>query len=351
MPEFIEQEFKTIINKKKFIDSWFWDRYSINPYNGCFFGCVYCDSRSAKYFMPEDFENKIVVKKDVGKMLDKRLSNARTFLKDVVGMGGVTDSYQPAEKIFENTCQCLEVLVKHQYPVHLATKSILVLRDLELLDEIGKNSWCCVSFTIPATNREIAKFLDKRSPSPSRRFEALEQVKQNSRYIQAGVLLIPLVPYLGDSNEDLERLVQSTKDSGADYLLFGGGMTLQDRQAQWFLKHLSGSFPELIPKYEQLYGFSYNPEQYNGNYTPQLDYLLPKHRKLFELCEKYQLPFRIKRFVPNDYRKTNYLVAEKLLNEAYERQMLGKYWNNLFWAGQNIQNLTESVEIISQRNG
>jgi len=98
-------------------------------------------------------------------------------------------------------------------------------------------------------------------------------------------LLIPLVPYLGDSNEDLERLVQSTKDSGADYLLFGWGMTFQDRQAQWFLKYLSGSFPELIPKYEQLYGFSYNPEQYNGNYTPQLDYSMPKHRKLFELCE------------------------------------------------------------------
>ena len=98
MPEFIEQEFKSIINKLKFIDNWFWCRYTINPYNGCLFGCVYCDARSAKYHMPEDFENKIIIKRNVRELLDNRLSRARTFLKDVVGFGGVTDSFQAAEK-------------------------------------------------------------------------------------------------------------------------------------------------------------------------------------------------------------------------------------------------------------
>ncbi len=161
MPEFIEQQFKSIINKKKFIDSWFWDRYTVNPYNGCLFGCIYCDARSAKYQMPQDFENKIIVKKNVGEMLDKRITNARTFLPDVVGMGGVTDCYQPAEEIYGNTQQCLEVLAKHHYPIHVATKSELVLRDLDILDAISRKSWCSVSVTITTTKPETASFSTK----------------------------------------------------------------------------------------------------------------------------------------------------------------------------------------------
>ena len=76
MVTYTEKEFKTIFNKRKFVDSWFWDRYGINGYNGCQHGCIYCDSRSAKYFLPTDFENDIIVKKNVKEMLDKRLSNA-----------------------------------------------------------------------------------------------------------------------------------------------------------------------------------------------------------------------------------------------------------------------------------
>jgi DNA repair photolyase len=350
MPKFIEKEFKSILNKKKFIDGWFWDRYSINPYNGCSFGCVYCDSRSAKYYMPEDFENKIIIKQNVGKMLHNRIFRARTFQVDVVGMGGVTDCYQPAEKLYRDTRQCLEVLADFGYPIHLATKSTLVLRDLDILDEVGKNSWCCISITITTLNKEIAKFLDNRSPAPAKRLKTLQRIKQESKHIQSGALLIPLIPYLCDAKQDLEDLVRAVKECGADYLLFGGGMTMRDRQALWFLNHLKEGFPELIPKYEKLYDFSYNPEQYIGKYSPSSEYLIPRHQKLFELCEKHRLPFRIKRYIPDDYRKSNYLIAEELLNESYERQMLGMDWRNMFWAGQNIQNLSESLEAISQRD-
>ena len=100
---FIEKEYKSIINKRKWIDSWFWERYSINPYNGCHFGCIYCDARSGKYHMPEQFEEEIVIKKHVAQMLDTRLTRARTFMPDIVGIGGVTDCYQLAEKIYKNT--------------------------------------------------------------------------------------------------------------------------------------------------------------------------------------------------------------------------------------------------------
>ena len=73
MPVFIEKSYKSILNKKKSIDSWFWDSYTLNPYNGCLFGCIYCDARKAKYHMPEDFENQIIIKKDIAKLLRHQL--------------------------------------------------------------------------------------------------------------------------------------------------------------------------------------------------------------------------------------------------------------------------------------
>ena len=238
MPSFKEQEFKSLINKKKHIDSWFWDRYTINPYNGCLFGCIYCDARSEHYHMPKQFENEIVIKKNVGELLQQRLKKARSFLPDVVGIGGVTDSYQPAERIYRNTRQILEVLSRYRYPVHIATKSTLVLEDLDLLKKIAQQTWCTISVTITTIKPDKAKFLDFRAPNPQKRLDIIRQIKANTPEIQTGILLIPLVPFLGDDPKDLDQLFQEAKTAGADYVLFGGGMTLRNKQALWFLKHL-----------------------------------------------------------------------------------------------------------------
>ncbi|MEW6607771.1 MAG: radical SAM protein [bacterium] len=345
-----EKEFKSILNKHKFIDSWFWDRYSLNPYNGCQFGCVYCDSRSERYHLPLDFENNIVIKKNVGKMLDKRLANARTLLPDVVALSGTCDPYQPIETKFKNTRQCLEILEKHKYPVHIVTKSRLVLKDLDLLENIGKNNWACVSVTITTLNSEAARFLEKKTPSPEIRFDIIKTIKDKTKYIQVGVLLIPVVPVLADSDNDLETMIENAKNKGADYILFGGGMTMRDMQAKWFLKHLKEMYPELLEGYEDLYQFKYNPDSYEGTYEPKKNYTLRKNKKLFALCQKHKIPYRIKRFIPDDFRRENYLIAEKLLNEAYELQILGKAWSNTHWAGQNIQNLNESIIDVAKRD-
>lgn len=349
MPKFSEKQFKTILNKKKFIDSWFWDRYSINPYNGCLFGCVYCDARSAKYHMPADFENNIVVKQNVGEMLDQRLTRARTLLPDVVGLGGVTDCYQGAEKIYENTRHCLKVLARHRYPIHLATKSTLVLRDLDLFEEIGRETWCAISVTITGLDPNVARFLDNRSPSPRRRLEVVREIKAKCRHVQTGVLLIPLVPYLADNDDDLAAMVAAVKEAGGDYLLFGGGMSLRNTQASWFLQHLQAYDAGIFAKYQRLYSFR-TSEPYTGRHAPPANYLEPKQRLLLDLCQQHSLPYRIPRFIPDDFRRINYLVAEKLLNDAYKRQMTNGDWKNLFWAGQNIQNLAESLIEIAARN-
>ena len=345
MPKFIEKTYKSIINKKHHIDHWFWTKYTINPYNGCLFGCIYCDARSAQYHMPEDFENEILVKKDVGKILDERLRKARSFLPDVVGIGGVTDSYQPAETIYRNTRQILEVLHKHRYPVHIFTKSDRVLEDLELLNSIGERTWCTVSITINTVDPAVSKFLDNRSPSPQKRLEVIKTIKAKAPHVQTGVLLIPFVPFLSDSQESFEQLFLAAKEAGADYVMFGGGMTLRDQQALWFLNQLSAQRPDLIPKYEELYQFKYDPKFYAGKYVPKGDYLLEKHKLLFALSDKYEMPFQIPRFIPKDYRKENYQMSEILFKEAFKQQHLAWPWEDKQRIAQHLQLLGEPLRL------
>ncbi len=350
MVEYIEKEFKSILNIRKSINNWFWDKYGINPYNGCQFGCIYCDSRSAKYKLPDDFENKIIIKKNADILLEKRLKNARKSLIDVIGIGGTTDPYQKAETIYKITRKCLEVILKYKFPVHIATKSPLILNDLELLEHIGKESWCTVSVTITTTDNKIAKFLEKRVPLPEKRFEIIKTIKEKTKHIQAGVLFIPVVPFLTDSEENIKNLLKKANESRADYVLFGGGMTMRDLQALWFLKHLKKEYPELIPLYEKVYSFKYNESSYTGTYEPVADYYLKPARYFLKYSREYNINWRIKRFIPQDYRKYNYIVSEELFNIAYERQITGRYWKPFYWAGYNIQNLKESiVEIVKRK--
>lgn len=321
MVQFIEKPYKSILNKLKYIDNWFWCRYTINPYNGCQFGCIYCNSRSEHYHMPEDFENQIVIKQEVGPMLDGRIRRARTLLPDVVGLGGVTDGYQPAEKKYENTRRLLEVLHSHSYPVHIITKSPLVLRDLDLLEAIARQTWAAVSFTVTTMDEEMAAFVDFRAPLPSKRLEALRRLKEEAPHVRSGVLLIPMIPILCDAEESMRAVLKAAKAAGADYALFGGGMTLRNQQAAWFLSKLQARYPEMYTEYQELYNFTTITPNYDGRYAPRGDYLQEKNTALLKLCNENGLLYRIPRYIPDDWRATNYRIAEQMLNRAYENQI------------------------------
>ena len=350
MVKYVLKDFKSILNKYRFIDSWFWCRYSINPYNGCEFACTYCDSRSHKYHLQPEFDHLIYVKTNIGDMLDNRLKRARTLLPDVVSIGGTCDAYQPAENKYRNTRAILGVLLKHHYPVILSTKSTSILGDLDLLSQIAEDSWCTVGVTITTLDGGMAKFLEPKAPNPDERLAIVHEIKKRCPRIQVGVNFIPIVPFLCDNDENLEQVVRATKYAGADFILFGGGMTMRDNQALWFMKRLQEEFPHLVPKYEELYKFEYKPDRdYNGQYEPKKSYLKVVHKKLFALCEKYDIGFRIKRYIPEDYRKYNYIIAQNLLDTSYVAQMLGKSWWNTFWAAQNINNLKEDIREIVKR--
>ena len=176
--QIVYKDFKTALNKLKYPDSWFWCRYTINPYSGCAHSCIYCDARSQKYYLNQDFETEVIVKTNLDKILDKRIKNSHTLLPDVIGLGGVCDAYQPVELEVENTLKVLKVIEKHKFPVNIATKSNLITRDVDILNRIAIDTWCTVGFSITTMNEELANFLEPHSSSPKERLEALNRLKK-----------------------------------------------------------------------------------------------------------------------------------------------------------------------------
>ncbi len=342
MVNYITREFKTALNKLKYPDSWFWVRYTINPYSGCEHACIYCDARSQRYYLEQDFEHEVVLKKNMDKNLDLKLRNARSLLPDVIGAGGVNDAYQPIEREAENTRKILEVIANHKYPVNIATKSKLILRDLDLLEKIAKKTWCAIGFSITTTNEELAKFLEPHSSSSMERFHAIKEIKQRVPNIQAGTYFMPIIPFLEDDDENLENVMRESKEAGADFVLFSPGLTLRDSQADFFINKLKESkYRDVIKPLLELF---------KGNTYPSLNYIIKIHTKLWKLSEKYQVPVRIKRWIPKDFRKWNYKIAELLLNTEYIASLKGNPNNTMKWAGLNLNNLKESIIDVYKRD-
>jgi len=341
MVKYIEKEFKTAINKLKFPDSWFWARYTINPYSGCEHACIYCDARSQRYYL-EDFENKVIIKTDIDKKLELRIKRARKLLPDVVGAGGVNDAYQPCEKEVENTRKILQILAKYKYPVNVATKSDLITKDINIFKEIAKETWCTIGFSITTIDEDLAKFLEPFSSTPIERLEALKTIKNQAPDVQVGTYFMPIIPFLEDYEENLREVIKKSRDAGADFVLFSPGLTMRDLQAEFFIKKLKDS------KYKNIV----QPllDLYKGQIYPPSDYARKIHPILLSYCDKYKISIRVKRWIPSDYRKWNYKISELLLNKEYINAVTtGKSNKTMMWAGLNLNNLEDSILDVYKR--
>ncbi|MCK4652882.1 MAG: radical SAM protein [Candidatus Cloacimonetes bacterium] len=325
-------EFKSILNKLKYIDTWFWCRYTLNPYRGCEHRCVYCDARRSKYNI-ENFENIVGAKVDADQMLDKRILRARTLRPDIVSFGGVCDAYQPAEIKFQITRKILSTLKKHKWPCFLLTKSDLILRDIDLFREISRNSYICIAFTINTASDDSAKHFEPFSPPPGKRFKALEKLKSEGLY--TGVCAMPILPYVWDSEEQLDELFRRSKQVEADFIIFSS-LTLGESMKHDFYPFLDKYRTGLSNKYREIF--------IKGSYGPIKSYIRKLNKLILELSEKYQIPLRIqKHFIPKDYRKNNYKLAHFLADIAYYRQMKNKTFSSYQWAALNILNSNEDA--------
>jgi DNA repair photolyase len=246
---------KSVLLKHGKIDSWFISRYGMNLYRGCTHNCVYCDGRSEKYRVDGNFGEDVTAKINAVEVLRRELNPLRKTAKPRSGFimlgGGVGDSYQPAEEKYELTRKTLKLLQEYNWPVHILTKSTLVERDIDIIKQINKQNRAIVSFSFSSTNDEISSTFEPGVPSPTERLRTIAHLKKEG--IACGMFLLPVIPFITDTQEIIEETLKKALKAGVDFVMFGG-MTLKDgRQKAHFYDLLEKTRPELVEKYMQVY--------------------------------------------------------------------------------------------------
>ncbi len=247
-----EIQTRTILNRVSVPDSWFGLHYSMNLYRGCAHRCVYCDSRSECYGI-DCFDRDVLVKTNAVDLLKNRLPRLR--IKGTIGTGSMNDPYQPVEKKIGLTRRALEVIEENHFPVHVITKSDLVLRDMDLLERIGR-VYSAVTFTVTTADETLAGKLEPFAPSVISRFKAMRQLSE--RGIHTGITLMPVLPFITDKPENIHAILDMAAESGAEYIIPYFGVTLRDGQREYFMREIKKVFPGMNRKYREHFGNMYH---------------------------------------------------------------------------------------------
>ncbi|MGD8466306.1 MAG: hypothetical protein PVI09_20810 [Anaerolineae bacterium] len=312
--EFVPYRPKTILNKSKRADHWFWTRYTAYPYKGCSHGCEFCYCREKKYYPYEDvqdFAYRIQIKENAPDLLRRALSRAPV---DIIGTG----DYQPAERKFGLSRQMLEVCLELGFPVFVLERSPLVLRDLDLLQAIDDRAVAAVAFSIISTpdspHDARVREMERLAPPAEKRFAAMERLAKAG--ILTGTCMMPVLPDLCDDDANLQYMVKWTVEHGGQFVL-AGGLTLADQQRDYFLGVLDERHPDFANRYRTLY-----PE---SSYGPARSDWRPVALRIKELCEQYGIRDRMPRpIIPGDKRTLNKLVVEALANQSYYMELNGE---------------------------
>lgn len=287
------KQVKSVLNKHRKRDDWFLDDYSVNPYEGCSCNCQYCYIRGSKYGI--NMEEGLAVKENALEILERQLAQ-RALKKDAYGIvtvGSATDAYIHHEEKFEMTRSMLKLLLKYRFPVFISTKCQLIRRDFDILKDIDITATLpsdlkdtlkrgvILSVSLSTLNETISNTLEPGASTPLQRLELLKEFKQHG--FLAGVNAMPLLPFISDTETEMEKLFAAAKEYGADYILTGGltlfGNGLADSKTLYY-KFLERFDPGLIPKYRQLYGDSF---YVSVGYQKELK------KKAERLSEKYKI--------------------------------------------------------------
>ena len=278
---------KSILSKVKYGNEWYGIDYNMNLYRGCPHGCIYCDSRSNCYHIdnfdiPKLKENALLI-------LEQELKSKKT--KGVVGIGSMSDTYNPLEKEKQLTRQALKLISKYNFGVSIDTKSNLILRDLDLLKEINSKNNVIIKFTITTPRDDLSKIIEPNVCVSSKRFEAIKILSENK--IFTGIMMNPILPFITDNENDIKKLVKLAYENGAKFIHTYMGMTLRDNQRDYYYRQLDKYFPNLKKKYKYYYKDNYNC------LTPNYKYL---YNIFTKECKKYGILYDMNDII-KEYKK------------------------------------------------
>ncbi|MBS1645886.1 MAG: PA0069 family radical SAM protein [Bacteroidetes bacterium] len=210
--QYIPTHPKTFINKVDSPDVGL--AYSMNPYQGCEHGCLYCYARNSHeywgYSAGLDFEQKILVKQGIVAAMEKQLNQKKWEVLPIM-LSGNTDCYQPIEKKMQLTRGILQTVLKYKHPVSLITKNSLILRDIDLLQELAKDNLVHVMVTVTCTDERVRLQLEPRTTTYKQRFKIIEEL--NKKNIPVGVMVAPIIP--GITSHDVPNVIKTAAQNGA----------------------------------------------------------------------------------------------------------------------------------------
>jgi len=342
--EFIPYQTRSILNKHKRPDHWFWTRYTAYPYIGCQHGCEFCYCREKKYAPYEeidDFPYVIKIKENAPSLLRKALGKVP---KDIIAVG----DYQPVEKKYEISRKMLQVCLGLDFPVFILERSPLVLRDLNLIQEINQRTHVSVVFSVIHTaqspHADRISTLERLAPEPTLRFKSMEKFALKG--IQTGICFMPILPGLCDTRENIEHVIKQCADHGGQFVL-AAPLTMADQQKIYFFSYLKEHDIGLYKTYLQLYPpKSYGPV---GNSWIETALLVR------EMCEKYGIRDRMPRPIfTGEKRALNKKAVEYLADKLYtmelERAPDYKMWpfRKAAWS---VEDLAQDIGLVYARMG
>lgn len=278
---------KTILSKVKQSELWYGIDYNMNLYRGCSHGCIYCDSRSNCYHI-DNFDI-VRAKENALLILEKELSKKKE--KGVIGIGAMSDTYNPYEAKEELTKGALKLISKYGFGVSIDTKSDLILRDLDLLKEINAKNNVIIKFTITTPHDNLSQIIEPNVCVSSKRFQAIKTLTDNG--IFTGIMMNPVLPFITDNEDDIKKLVKLAHESGAKFIHTYMGMTLRENQRDYYFAKLDKYFPNLKQQYIKCYGIKYNCKS-------------PNCKKLYKIftdeCKKYGILYNMKDII-KQYKK------------------------------------------------
>lgn len=237
--ELFEEDARSILSRNDSPDIPF--RFSVNPYRGCQHACAYCYARTTHEYLGmgagTDFDSKLVVKKNAAELLAQALGRP-TWRREWLAFSGATDCYQPFEVIYQLTRACLEVCADFRTPASIITKSFLITRDLDILQQLNRAAGVRVNMSIPFASDRVARKIEPGAPPPSRRFEAVRRL--SAAGIDVGVFVAPLIPGLND--REVAMVLERAADVGATSASYIP-LRLPGSVADVFLKRLRGELP------------------------------------------------------------------------------------------------------------
>jgi DNA repair photolyase len=246
-------------------------RWTINPYRGCSHACVYCFARNTHTYLDldagADFDRQIVVKTNIADVLRRELARPG-WTREHVAMGTNTDPYQRAEGRYRLMPPVIAALAGSRTPFSILTKGTLLSRDLPLLGAAAERVKVGVSISLALLDEELHRTLEPGTPTPRARLDLIRRIRAAG--LPCGVLVAPILPYLTDSEADLEALVSELAAAGATSIS-GIALHLRPGAREWFLAWLRRTHPELVDRYSQLYARgAYVPKAYSEDLQRRL---------------------------------------------------------------------------------